>query len=352
MFDSLTIIDCSTVLAGPSVGTFFAEMGATVLKIEHPNNPDVTRSWKLATEKTTDISAYFSSVNYKKVYKQLNLSNTNDRSELLSLLSNADIFISNFKKGDAEKFELTPAILQAINPRLIIGKITGFGDESDRVAYDLILQAETGYMSMNGTAESGPTKMPVALIDVLAAHHLKEGILIALYNRLQNNKGAVVSVSLYDAAIASLANQAANFLMAGHVPQRIGSLHPNIAPYGEIFDTADNQLITFAIGSDRHFSGLCDFLKIPQLTVDARFISNNDRVQNRTVLFALLQDEIRKQPAEVITLAMEKMVIPAGIVKDLSTVFESNEAQKLVRTERIDDQVTKRVSQIAFKISQ
>jgi crotonobetainyl-CoA:carnitine CoA-transferase CaiB-like acyl-CoA transferase len=352
MFDSLTIVDCSTVLAGPSVGTFFAEMGATVLKIEHPNNPDVTRSWKLSTEKKTDISAYFSSVNYKKTYQQLNLSNANDRLELLELLSNADIFISNFKKGDAEKFELTPALLHAINPQLIIGKITGFGDESDRVAYDLILQAETGYMSMNGTAASGPTKMPVALIDVLAAHHLKEGILIALYNRLQTNKGAVISVSLYDAAIASLANQAANFLMAGHVPQRIGSLHPNIAPYGEIFETADKQLITFAIGSDRHFAGLCDFLNIPELTADARFISNSNRVQNRTALFALLQNEIRKQAAVEITHAMERLAIPAGIVKDLATVFNSNEAQKLVRTEQIDNQVTKRVSQIAFKISE
>lgn len=352
MFDSLTIVDCSTVLAGPSVGTFFAEMGATVLKIEHPNNPDVTRSWKLSTEKKTDISAYFSSVNYKKTYQQLNLSNANDRLELLALLSNADIFISNFKKGDAEKFELTPALLHAINPQLIIGKITGFGDESDRVAYDLILQAETGYMSMNGTAASGPTKMPVALIDVLAAHHLKEGILIALYNRLQTNKGAVISVSLYDAAIASLANQAANFLMVGHVPQRIGSLHPNIAPYGEIFETADKQLITFAIGSDRHFAGLCDFLNIPELTADARFISNSNRVQNRTALFALLQNEIRKQAAVEITHAMERLAIPAGIVKDLATVFNSNEAQKLVRTEQIDNQVTKRVSQIAFKISE
>lgn len=352
MFESLTIIDCSTVLAGPSVGTFFAELGARVIKIEHPNNPDVTRSWKLSTEKTTGISAYFSSVNYKKTYQQLNLSNASDRSELLSLLSNADIFISNFKKGDAEKFALTPELLHTINPRLIIGKITGFGDESDRVAYDLILQAETGYMSMNGTAASGPTKMPVALIDVLAAHHLKEGILIALYNRLQTNKGAVVSVSLYDAAIASLANQAANFLMAGHVPQRIGSLHPNIAPYGEIFETIDNQLITFAIGSDRHFAGLCDFLKITQLTADARFISNSDRVQNRTELFALLQNEIRKQPALEITHAMERLAIPAGIVKDLATVFDSTEAQKLVRTENIENQVTKRVSQIAFKINE
>src|SRR5690606_15808816 len=103
----------------------------------------------------------------------------------------------------------------------------------------LILQAESGFMSMNGTPESGPVKMPVALIDVLAAHHLKEGILLALYERENSGKGKAVCVSLYDAALSSLVNQASNYLMAGKVPQRIGSLHPNIAPYGEIFETKD-----------------------------------------------------------------------------------------------------------------
>jgi crotonobetainyl-CoA:carnitine CoA-transferase CaiB-like acyl-CoA transferase len=351
MFESLTIIDCSTVLAGPSVGTFFAELGATVVKIEHPTLPDVTRSWKLASEDNNALSAYFSSVNYKKKYAQLDLSIQTDRLELLEKLKIADIFLSNFKKGDAEKFGITSDILHAINPRLIIGKISGFGDDSDRVAYDLILQAETGFMSMNGTSESGPTKMPVALIDVLAAHQLKEGILVALYKRLQTNKGSVVSVSLYDAAIASLANQASNFLMARHVPQRIGSLHPNIAPYGEIFKTKDEQQITFAIGSNRHFDGLCVFLKLDTLANDERFSTNSQRVTNRVNLQSLLQERITNLTAAEILNAMHQEAIPVGLIKNLADVFESETAQALIRSEQINKQETKRVTQIAFKIN-
>jgi crotonobetainyl-CoA:carnitine CoA-transferase CaiB-like acyl-CoA transferase len=303
----------------------------------------VTRSWKLATEKTTDISAYFSSVNYKKTYQQLNLSTANDRSELLSLLSNADIFISNFKKGDAEKFELTPEILHAINPRLIIGKITGFGDESDRVAYDLILQAETGYMSMNGTTASGPTKMPVALIDVLAAHHLKEGILIALYNRLQTNKGAVVSVSLYDAAIASLANQAANFLMAGHVPQRIGSLHPNIAPYGEYFICSDGGRLVLAIGNNKQFEALLEVLGLPDIGLDPKFSENPDRVKNRKELANKLQEACSRFTLDSLIKNLISSGVPAGSIKNLDDVLNdpsiawlieeaSTEENQLLRT--------------------
>jgi crotonobetainyl-CoA:carnitine CoA-transferase CaiB-like acyl-CoA transferase len=171
MLNHLTVIDCSTVLAGPSVGTFFAELGAKVIKIENPNVPDVTRSWKLKSEeKTSPVSAYFSSVNYLKEYRKLDLKLPADREELFKLFQSADIFLSNFKFGDDQKLGINDQILQEKFPQLIIGKINGFGDESDRVAYDLILQAETGFMSMNGTRDSGPVKMPVALIDVLAAH--------------------------------------------------------------------------------------------------------------------------------------------------------------------------------------
>jgi crotonobetainyl-CoA:carnitine CoA-transferase CaiB-like acyl-CoA transferase len=234
----LTVIELSTVLAGPSVGMFFAELGAKVIKIEHPTIPDVTRSWKLPYEQhDVPVSAYFSSVNYGKSYLTLNLLDTDDYSNFIELIKNADILLTNFKRGDDHKLGIETKKLQQLNKRLIIGKISGFGEESDRVAYDLILQAETGFMSMNGTTDSGPVKMPVALIDILAGHQLKEGILLALMDRQLTGKGSEVSVSLYDAAVCSLANQASNFLMTGHIAKRMGSLHPNIAPYGELFQT-------------------------------------------------------------------------------------------------------------------
>lgn len=272
-FQDLKIIDLSTVLAGPSVGTFFAELGARVLKIEHPQHGDVTNTWRLKQESDlSKQSAYYSSVNYKKELVKLNLRLDADYHVFIDELKDADILLMNFKKGDDQKLKVTPTELWKINPSLLIGKITGFGSDNDRIAYDLILQAETGFMSMNGTPESGPVKMPVALIDVLAAHQLKEGLLLALLQREQD-KGQLVSVSLYDAAVCSLANQASNFLMEQQIPQRIGSLHPNIAPYGEIFETKDQQLLTFAIGSDQHFENLLltlVWMNSPRILVFAR----------------------------------------------------------------------------------
>lgn len=349
MFSRLKVIELSTVLAGPSVGMFFAELGAEVVKIEHPEIPDVTRSWKLPSEQQDDaVSAYFSSVNYRKRYLQLNLTNPSDKAQLLQLIDGADMLLINFKKGDDEKFGLTTEELWEQNPQLLIGKITGFGDHSDRVAYDLILQAESGFMSMNGTPESGPVKMPVALIDVLAAHQLKEGLLVALLHRMNDQKGRLVSVSLYDAAVASLVNQASNYLMEGHIPERIGSLHPNIAPYGELFRTRDNQFITFAIGSNKHFAGLCRFLELDHLITDQRFSSNSERVRHRNELYALLKENIEARSTDAINAFMLEHFIPMGVVRTLKEVFDDPAAQELVREEIISGKTTRRVTSIAF----
>jgi crotonobetainyl-CoA:carnitine CoA-transferase CaiB-like acyl-CoA transferase len=350
MFSRLKIIDASTVLAGPSVATFFGELGAEVIKIENPATPDVTRSWKLPSEdKNNPVSAYFSSINYKKTYQSLDLKNQNDYTRFIHLISEADILISNFKPGDEHKLNIEDATLRNYNPKLICGKINGFGSSSDRVAYDLILQAETGFMSMNGTPDSGPVKMPVAFIDVLAAHQLKEGLLIALMKRMQDDCGRTITVSLYDAAISSLVNQASNYLMENHVPQRIGSLHPNIAPYGELFRTHEGDLITFAIGSDLHFRKLCEFLNVHELTVDNRFTSNAVRVVHRHELHHILQEKIRHLSCEMILKAMSKEHVPAGKIKNLKEVFEDEQAQRMIRDEIIQEIPTKRVSSIAFK---
>jgi crotonobetainyl-CoA:carnitine CoA-transferase CaiB-like acyl-CoA transferase len=350
MISKLKVIDASTVLAGPSVGMFFAELGAEVLKIENPIFPDVTRTWKLASEsKENSISAYFSSINYRKKYKSLDLKNEIDHSNFIKLIEDADILITNFKKGDDLKFKISDEVLKKVNPKLIHGKISGFGIDSDRVAYDLILQAESGFMSMNGTPESGPIKMPIALIDVLAAHQLKEGILIALLKRTETNLGCTVHVSLYDAAVCSLVNQASGFLMQNNIPQRIGSLHPTIAPYGEIFTTADNQQITFAIGSDAHFLKLCHFLGLEKLPEEELFSSNQNRVIHRKKLFEILQNQLKSFPSNTVLTWMQDHFVPCGKIRNLQEVFEDQRAQSFIRIERIDEIETKRVSSIAFK---
>jgi crotonobetainyl-CoA:carnitine CoA-transferase CaiB-like acyl-CoA transferase len=350
MFSNLTILDASTVLAGPSVGTFFAELGARVIKIENKQNPDVTRSWKLPSEdQNATVSAYFSSVNYKKEYISLDLKNELDYQHFIDLIKESDILLSNFKFGDEGKLKVTDSILRSFNPALIIGKINGFGSESDRVAYDLILQAETGFMSMNGTVESGPVKMPVAMIDVLAGHHLKEGLLLAIMEREKTRLAKTVTVSLYDAAVCSLMNQASNYLMGNHVPKRQGSLHPNIAPYGELFLTKNQQLITFAIGSDTHFKKLCLELSLPKLIDDERFSSNQQRVEHRSILKELLQEKISERATNELLENLLVQHVPAGKVNDLKQVFEQSEAKSLIREEQIENVLSKRVTSIAFK---
>ena len=348
-FHALKVIDLSTVLAGPSVGTFFAELGARVIKIEHPKYGDVTNAWRLKQESdSSKQSAYYSSVNYQKENLALDLTIEAHYALFQAQLKDADIVLMNFKKDDDAKLKVRPEDLWPINPTLIIGKISGFGSDNDRIAYDLILQAETGFMAMNGTPESGPVKMPVALIDVLAAHQLKEGLLLALLKR-QPSKGQVVSVSLYDAAICSLANQAANYLMTQQVPQRIGSLHPNIAPYGEIFETQDGQLITFAIGTDQHFDKLVTYLDLNKLAQDPRFSSNIERVKNREVLFNDLARVISLKTCAQITAALFELNVPVAKIKTLDEVFADPKALSLVKEEHINGQNTRRVSQIAFK---
>lgn len=354
IFKNLKIIDLSTVLAGPSVGTFFAELGADVVKVEHPVKTDVTRTWKLPSEdKNNNVSTYFSSVNYKKSYRFLDFKNEKDLEALYELIKTADIVLMNFKKGGQKKLGISDKKLFELNSQLIIGKISGFGSDSNRVAYDLILQAESGFMSMNGTDESGPLKMPVALIDVLAAHHLKEGILIALIEKEKqaNFKGKTVSVSLYDAAISSLVNQATNFLMTGNIPERIGSLHPNIAPYGELFVTKDGGVITFAIGSNRHFELMCNWLRREELISNDRFKTAQSRVKYRNLLFQELQKSVNQFEAIEILEGMKALNVPCAKIKNLKEVFDDKTAKSLVKKEKIDGVETKRVTSVAFKAS-
>ena len=348
MFADLEVFDLSTVLAGPSVASFFAELGAKVTKIEHPIHGDVTRSWRIPGEKQ-EVTSYFSSINFRKEYITKDLILPSDYSWLLDRLPKIDVLIMNFKSSDYLKFNLTKEKLHAINPRLIIGSISGFGDNSDRVAYDLILQAESGIMAMNGEPNGSPNKMPIALIDVLAAHQLKEALLLALLKREKTNLGSWVSVSLYDTAVCSLVNQASAFLMNGIIPTRMGSLHPNIAPYGEIFRTKDEKLVTFAVGSDRQFQTLCKVLGCELISSNLDYATNEDRVKNRIKLMEELAPYILMYEAkELSDLALEHL-IPLGVIKSLDEVFETLEAKALIREETQGITSTKRVSQLAFK---
>lgn len=342
----LTVIELAGVLAGPAVGTFFAELGAKVIKIENPENSDVTRSWKLPQENTpNNISAYFSAVNYNKQYLNCDLKTTDGLTTLHKLVKHADILVTNFKHPLPE---VDYATLASINPQLIYANVSGYEEQNERPAFDVVLQAETGFMSMNGTQDSGPIKMPVALIDIIAAHQLKEAILLALLKRERTQKGSYVTVSLYESAIASLMNQASNWLMEKHIATPTGSLHPNIAPYGETFITADNRLIVLAIGNNKQFNRLCSLLQLEDLTKDQRFTSNQQRVIHRMQLANLLAKPFRTKTGQEWSDLFVQNNVPAGLILDMQEVFDNPVAQNMVIQETINGVLTKRVRSIVF----
>lgn len=332
-FNGLVVVELASVLAGPSVGMFFAELGAKVIKVENKKTGgDVTRTWKTKKEVDAQLSSsYYASINWGKEVCFLDYTNANDYKHLVSLISEADVVISNFKKGDDFKFKLDNENLKKIKPNLIIGKINGFGANSDKVAYDVVLQAETGFMSMNGTKDSGPLKMPVALIDVLAAHQLKEGILVALLKKYKTGKGSIIDVSLFDSAIASLVNQASNYLQNGEIPQLIGSLHPNIAPYGETFTTIDGIQIVLAIGTNTQFDILCELLNLNELANNTDFTTNTLRVSNRTKLFKILNLSISQKTHSELCFLLEQHKIPFGTIKNLKQVIDNLEANNFLK---------------------
>lgn len=331
MFKELKVLELASVLAGPSVGQFFAELGAEVIKVENSKTGgDVTRTWKSAGEQTDDRSAYFCSVNWGKKSIALDLTSIEGKHIVQQLAAQSDIVIASYKPGDAEKLGVAYEQLITINQNLIYGQITGYGSNDARVGYDAVVQAEAGFMFMNGEPGGNSLKMPVALIDVLAGHQLKEGLLLALLNKERVGKGCLVEVSLLQTALASLANQSSNYLVAGKIPQKQGSAHPNIAPYGDVFVTQDKKEVLLAVGNDAQFKALCELLGSGQIGAMPQFASNEARVVNRALLQGLLQQTIGQWQSEALMPELHKRKIPAGIIQTIQQAFEMTPAKEIM----------------------
>ncbi|MEO5602822.1 MAG: CaiB/BaiF CoA-transferase family protein [Cyclobacteriaceae bacterium] len=327
----IKILELASVLAGPGVGQFFAELGAEVIKVENLKTAgDVTRSWKSPTEKTDDRSAYFCAVNWGKQSIALDLATEEGREIVYKLALSCDIVIASYKPGDAEKLGVDYTRLSKNHPGLIYGQITGYGSHNPRVGYDAIIQAEAGFMSMNGEPGGKSLKMPVALMDILAGHQLKEGLLLALLEKVHTGKGKLVEVSLLQAAIASLANQATNFLLTQKLPQKQGSAHPNIAPYGDVFFTADGKEILLAVGTDYQFGQLLNILNIGEISKDFRFKTNVLRVQNRASLNDHIAHAISGFQAVDLMASLNKSLVPAGLIRNVEEVLSEREALPLL----------------------
>jgi crotonobetainyl-CoA:carnitine CoA-transferase CaiB-like acyl-CoA transferase len=193
-----------------------------------------------------------------------------------------------------------------------------------------VIQAESGFMELNGETNGLPTKMPVALIDVLAGHQLKEALLLAMLKKERTGEGSFVEVSLIQTAIASLANQAASWLVANKLPTRQGSAHPNIAPYGDLFETRDGKQILLAVGSDKQFQKLMLLLNKPEVAGERMYNTNEARVVNRQSLNELLSLLIRARESAALVSELHKVNVPAGLIQTVKDVFETNAASELI----------------------
>lgn len=330
LFHGLVVLELAGVLAGPSVGLFCAELGVTVIKIEPPHG-DVTRTWKLPEEKAdNNRPAYFNSVNWGKKSVVLDLKTDEGQAALHQLVKQADVVITSNRPGSGEKLGTDAETLRKLNPRLIVLQVVGYSQNDPRPGYDAAIQAESGFMHMNGNTTSGPIKMPVAIIDVLAGHHLKEGLLLALLHRERTGEGSTMTVSLLQAAVASLVNQAANFLSAGVVPQPIGSEHPNIAPYGTVFYDRDKKPLTLAVGTDNQFRKLCEELNLGIFATAPTFATNQKRVRNRALLNDLLREQIALRDREELVCRLTELGVPSSPVNNIAEVFRLPEAERLV----------------------
>lgn len=329
----LRVLELASVLAGPTVGQFLGELGADVIKVENQRTRgDVTRGWKLKGDPDNGVTAYFSCCNLGKRSIALDAGGLRGQTLCKQLASKSDVVIASYKPGDAEKFGLDAGSLRSLNPRLVYAQITGYGLEDSRVGYDALIQAEAGFTFMNGEpgTEGRPTKMPVALVDLLAAHQLKEAILLALLQRERTGNGAHVHVSLMAAAVSSLANQATGFVLAGAVPQRMGSDHPSICPYGTAFNDRDGEPLVLAVGTDSQFRALCEVLGLDGLASDQRYAKNVDRVAHRSELKALIADCISKWARADLLSQLAETNVPVGAIADMRTVFETPQAQELL----------------------
>ncbi|GAA5317787.1 MAG: CaiB/BaiF CoA-transferase family protein [Candidatus Pelagadaptatus aseana] len=333
----LKVLDLSRVLAGPWSSQILADLGAEVIKVEHPEGGDDTRKWGPpflddVEGNATSESAYFICTNRNKKSVCIDMRTEQGQQRLHQLIAESDILLENFKVGGLAKYGLDYASLSQLHPRLIYCSITGFGQTGpykDRPGYDFLVQAMGGLMSVTGLPDgepgAGPQKVGVALTDIMTGLYATIGILAALADRERTGQGQQVDLALLDVTAATLANQASNYLVGNQVPGRLGNAHPNIVPY-QSFATADGHCI-IAVGNDGQFQRLLEVLGLDHLKSDVRFTTNQLRVLHRDELIPLLQEVLLKQGKWQWLAALEQAKVPAGPINTIDEVFADPQIQ-------------------------
>ena len=338
------MLDLSRVLAGPWAAQLLGDLGADVVKVERPDTGDDTRAWGppwLKDEHGVDTteSAYFLCANRSKRSIAVDITTANGQELIRRLAAKADVVLENFKVGGLKPYGLDADSLRALNPRLVVCSITGFGQTgpyATRAGYDFLVQGMGGLMSLTGRADgeegAGPQKVGVALTDILTGLYATVAVQAALAERERSGLGQHIDLALLDVQVACLANQASNYLAGGVVPRRMGNAHPNIVPYQD-FPTADGDMI-LAIGNDGQFARFCEIAGHAEWARDERFATNPARVAHRATLIPLLrQTTVLRTTREWID-ALEAAAVPCGPINRLDEVFA--DPQVVARGLRID----------------
>ena len=317
--EGVRVLDLSRVLAGPYATMMLADLGADVLKIEHPERGDDTRHW--GPPFAGSESAYFLSINRNKRSAGINLKDPEGLEKVKKLATEADVLIENMRRGALEKLGLGYESLKELNRRLVYCSITGFGPgpDEDRPGYDFLIQARGGIMGITGFPDGEPTKVGVAIADMVCGTQAAMAVLAALHRRTSTGEGARIEVPLFESQLSWLANRAQEYLVSGEDVGRLGNGHPSIVPY-QTFDASDKK-IALAVGNDTQFENLCKVIGREDLAADERFAKNPDRVANREELVFVLQEELSKKTADEWVESIREAGVPCGPVNTLADVF-------------------------------
>jgi len=328
--DGLLVLDLSRVLAGPYCTMTLADLGARVIKVEHPEGGDITRGWGPPYSPSGN-SAYYESINRNKESIVLDLATEPGRRSVERLARRADVLIENFPPGGLARLGLSLERMRAENPRLVTASITGFGEagpDRDAPGFDLLAQAGAGLMAITGEPDGPPQKVGVAVSDLVAGANAAIGILAALAARERTGRGAAVSIDLFSSTLAMLVNVVQSCIVSGREAGRHGSGHAQIVPY-QMFSAADGEWI-LAAGTERQFRTLCErVVERPEWAKDPRFSSNAVRVQNRRALVEGLAAIFAGRPREEWIARCRAAGVPAGPVRGPLEALASEQARAL-----------------------
>jgi crotonobetainyl-CoA:carnitine CoA-transferase CaiB-like acyl-CoA transferase len=327
--DGVTVLDASRVLSGPFCTMQLGDLGADVIKIERPDGGDQTRSWSPPEYGDSGEAAYYLSTNRNKRSLTLNLASEEGREVFRDLASEADVVVENFRVGKMEDWDLDYETLSAENPDLVYCSISGYGQDGphkDRPAYDLIMQAEGGMMSITGEQGSPPVRVGVAIADIGAGMYATQSILAALFHReFQDAGGQYIDIALFEAMVAWQTYMASYHFATGEPPGRMGSKHPTIAPY-QAFPTTDGYIVV-AVPSPNLWPRFCQAIDREDLIDDPRFETNDDRVTNREELDTILEAEFEDYTTAEAKELFDEHGVPASQVNDMADVFDHPQVQ-------------------------